>query len=186
MRPDQEFTSVSGLASQDQLHKGEIVRALLQPKDTSPLAASRNASLIGFVDTLPAMTSVEGATVDHDAKQNLMRMRVELLPSPAGSPVLIDGCFNRIVPGELRGLPYVEARNEFLRSMLQGAWTLGIEPPAEIGAIEPKHVRVRISLATPQHKLTLRRGQCRDGMQKADPWWPGCRPVGWQGRAADC
>lgn len=168
LRPDQEFASVSGVASQDQLQKGEIVRALLQPKDVAPITISRNASLIGFVDTVPALTNVEGATVEHDAKQNLMRMRVELLPSPAGSPVRIDGCFNRIVPGELTGLPYIEARNEFLRSMLKGAWTLGIEPPTEIGAIEPRHVRVRISLASPQHKLTLRRGQCRDGKQKAD------------------
>lgn len=168
LRPDQEFTAVSGVASQDQLHKSEIVRALLLPKDAVPLTIGRNASLIGFVDGLPAMTNVEGATVEQDAKQNLMRIRVDLLPSLIGSPVRIDGCFNRIVSGELRGLPYNEARNEFLRSMLQGAWTLGIEPPAEIGAIEPKHARIRISLASPQHKLTLRRGQCRDGVQKAD------------------
>jgi len=166
--PDQQYASVSGMASQDQLQKGEIVRDLLQAKDAAPIVSRRNASLIGFVDKLPAMSRTEGATVQRDTQQNLVRMRVGLEPSPAGSPVRIDGCFNRIVPGELRGLPYVEARNEFLRSSLSGAWTLYIEPPAEIGAIEPHHIRIQIDLASPQHKLTLRRGQFRDGKPTVD------------------
>lgn len=166
--PEQQYASVSGVASQDQLQKGDIVRDLLLAKDAAPVTARRNASLIGFVDKLPSMSRVEAATVQRDTQQNLVRMRVELEPSPAGSLVHLDGCFNRIVPGELRGLPYLEARNEFLRSSLAGAWTLWIEPPPETGAIEPHHVRIQIDLASPQHKLTLRRGQFRDGKPTVD------------------
>jgi hypothetical protein len=180
------------MVSQDQLQKGEILRSLLQQREAlGGTKEQRARSLIAFADRLPALSTVEGAKVEQELQQNVVRMRVEVQPSPAGAPVRIDGCFNRLGVEQVRNMPFYHAgENQFLRTAMQGAWVFCIEPPQEIGAVKLTRARVRIDLAAPQHKITLRRGQCQEGKGKANPngaaigQWDG--QVGLQTAEFDC
>lgn len=170
LRPADEYAATSGMVSQDQLQKGEIVKSLLTAEETLANAPRTARSLLAFADQLPGLSRTDGAEVDTAKQQNLLRMPVEIVPSPAGSAVRADGCFTRIVTERAQDLPfYNQAAGQFLRTVNQGAWVFGIEAPREIGVLQLQRARVRIDLASPQYKIILKRGQSRGGKRTPNP-----------------
>ena len=69
----------------------------------------------------------------------LVRTPLELRPSDIGTRVAIDGAFVRLVPGQPMGLPYDEARQQWIATAAPGQWVIGFAPPKAIGRLRPKH-----------------------------------------------
>jgi hypothetical protein len=161
LRPADEFASASGLTSQSEQHRGEILKASLQSITGSTKARQTWPTIVGWTTEWLAVTSLSSPP-DRSASQTLVRIPLAIEPSSPGK-IAVDGVFNQLIVGATRGLPFDTVRRQFIRSSLNGTWIFGFRPPAQIGTIRPEKVRLTMDIQAPQNKVTLRRGQCRDG-----------------------
>ena len=164
LRPADEFTSSSGIASQDAQLKGDILKASLRsaalgmdyPLDVRPV-------IVAWAPRMPALADVTDVPIKRGTAQNMVRLPLQIAPSEPGSRVLVPGCFTRIALNAFQGLPYDFARQQFARTQTNGVWTFGIATPPGIGRLRPTRVKLSVDLACAQQKVTLRRGQVASG-----------------------
>jgi hypothetical protein len=96
--------------------------------------------------------------------QTLTRTPVELEPTPVNTTVSIDGGFNRLVAVNAPGLPYQPSEGTWIDTQQAGEWLIGFAAPSGIGQLKTTRATVRLDISAPQHKLTLRKGQCPGGV----------------------
>jgi hypothetical protein len=108
------------------------------------------------------MTHIDGATLDRDAVQAVVRTPVEILRSEPGR-VRFDGVFNDLLVSASRGIPYDAQRREFIRSSAEGSWVIGIRTPRQAGLFRPQRATVTIDPGSAQHVFSLRKGQAPGG-----------------------
>ena len=149
--------------SQDAQRKGEILLESLQAADSQARTSPGVAPMITAWSSRPPGLSTVKDESPLLASQNLVRIPLRLQPATPGSRVKIDGFFNHLTIGVSKGLPYDFNAQEFVSTQMGGAWVFGVRPPAEIGRIQPLKVHLQVDLASPQHTLTLRRGQVGGG-----------------------
>ena len=159
VRPVDDFTSATGVASQDQKHKGEILKAVLSGGDSMNDAHLPPPQVVAWSPVAMEASHVQSVQLDRDVSQNLVRFPLRLARGTPGERVRIDGVFNTFRSGESRGMPYDFGKSEFIPTTMEGAWSLCVAPPAEVGAIRPIKARVHLILNTPQHNVTLSRGR---------------------------
>lgn len=164
LRPADEFAAESGLTSQDQQHKGQIVRALLAEGEGTLRRGGAWPAILGFAKQWPALTSVEGTDgeLDRDVVQALVRIPVRVVPSQPGR-VRFDSMFTELLSQQARGLPYDAVKREFIRSAIQNNWLVGFEAPKAAGEFRPERATLEIDIGAAQHSVRLRKGQAPGG-----------------------
>ena len=160
LRPQDEYASAAGLTSQDEQHKGAILRAVLSSASNAR-SQERWATVYGWVRDWPSVTSLGEVKPDRTGSQTLVRIPLKLEGS--SGTVRVDGVFNELYIGEARGIPYDLTHREFIRSSMPGEWPIAVQYPREIGLLTPTKARVTIDLSTGQHAVQLRVGQCPQG-----------------------
>jgi hypothetical protein len=94
----------------------------------------------------------------------LATIPVTLEPSATGSLVRIDSGFNTMVSGPVLLPVYDYGTGMWLSSSQPGSWHIGFRPPPGVGArLVPTRVTIHGNVQLPVQKLTLRRGQVRNG-----------------------
>ena len=162
-RPAKEYTTSSGITSQDERLKGEILESVLNPSDPTMFGAGINAPyLIAWATGVPELLRC-GDEVARRGQQSLVRVPVLIEPPARGEIVLIDPWFCNLVVVGQRGLPYDASRGEWLQSNMDGEWTFAMAAPPQVGRLLPQKVRLEIDIAAPQHRLVIRRGQGHSG-----------------------
>lgn len=160
LRPHDEYASASGLTSQDEQHKGTILRAVMSA-GSNARSQERWPTVYGWAREWPAVTSLGEVKPDRTGSQTLVRMPLKLERS--SGTVRVDGVFNELYIGEARGIPYDLTHREFIRSSMPGEWPIAVQYPREIGLLTPTKARVTIDLSTGQHAVQIRVGQCPQG-----------------------
>lgn len=164
LRPADEFTARPGLTTQAEQHRGRLAQlALTSAAAVIANPPSSEMALIGWIDNWRPLTQLQGVELSRDVSLNFVRIPLSLAPTPAGSKVRLDGCFNELVTGDQKGLPFDPASRQFIQSSMEGSWPLGIRLPRSVGRIRPEKARLTIDLQTPRHKLTIRKGQSPSG-----------------------
>lgn len=116
--------------------------------------------------------------VDHSLV--LVTFPVTIEPSRPGSNVKFDIGFNTLVSGPVPLPVYDGATGTWLSSSQPGSWQIGFRPPVDSGEkIVPTKVTIQGNVQLPVQKMTLRRGQVRDG-RLAQPNLAGETVVEWQ------
>lgn len=189
VRPMDEYVSASGLASQEDQHRGQILKAVLTSRLTTK-ARGEWPTVFGWADRWPELTKLNEQP-GRSAGQTLVRIPLSIGPSQG--PVQIDGVFNDLYLADARGLPYDTVRREFIRTTLPGDWIVAVQYPQEIGVLKPSKARLRIELATSQHVVQVRAGQCVGGKRPTGRGTPNGRlianwpnAVGMQSAEIDC
>jgi hypothetical protein len=99
--------------------------------------------------------------------QSLLRMDLRVLPGEIGQTVRVPGAMVRLVTDAAPGLPVSEGR--VIRASGGGAWLVGFAPPAALGELQPTRAQLQLDAVTPLHRMTVRRGQVRDGLLQENP-----------------
>lgn len=159
-RPVGEYTSTSGIASQDQRLKGEILAALLQSSDPSaPGTTSNTPFLVSWAEGLSPLVQ-PGEPVTQPGDQSLVRVPVLVQAPKRGDSILVDSWFTHVVSGTQRGLPYDFAHSEWLSSNMPGDWAFAVAAPPQAGRLQPQKVKIDLDLSASEHRVTIRQWQC--------------------------
>lgn len=168
-RPPGEFMVATGIASQDQRQKGDILAALLDRMDFSPTAVPTDAAaMLAWVNNAP-QTLQTTAPVTQRGDQTLVRSQVFFESTKKGQKIHVDGSLSRIDLREFRGLPYNAAKSEWNPTNLPGRWLIAVRAPAQAGTLRMEKVRLNLEFDAPAYEVTLRRGQVRGGKVTENP-----------------
>ena len=162
-RPASEYTTSSGITSEDERLKGKVLASLLNLSDKAMIGSEIAAPfLVAWAKRAPELLRT-GEEVARRGEQSLVRVPVLIEPPARGEIVRIDPWFcNMVVVGQ-RGLPYDASRGEWLQSNMDGVWTFAMAAPPQVGRLLPQKVRLEIDISAPQHRLVIRRGQGLSG-----------------------
>lgn len=169
----QRSTAAGMLVSGEDSLRDEVLNALRPQTVWLPGADARNAPLllVGFVDgaTLDGLIEPADRMDVETRSQALVRVPVRIEPSPAGQRVRIPAPMMEMVLGPIMGVPYDGSRGEWLPSSYAGRLLIGFRPPEGIGELRPVQVGLDVNISAPQHRVTLRRSQVRDGKAALNP-----------------
>lgn len=169
----QRSTASGMLVSGEDSLRDEVLNALRPMGMWLPGAEARDASLllVGFVDDAALDVLIEPAeqTEVETRSQTLVRVPVRIEPSPAGQRVRIPAPLMEMVLGSAHGVPYDASRGEWLPSSAAGRLLIGFRPPEGIGQLRPVQLMLDANISAPQHRVTLRRSQVRDGKVAVNP-----------------
>jgi hypothetical protein len=169
--PAGDFTNVGGvITSEEATLRGQIVDA------AQPSLTGQGPQLLGWLD--PSSTSF-GASVLRVSttpqplrSQVMLRAPVRVTASAPGETIAIPPDFVTFTGGADAGVFYDAERREWLQSIQTGTWALGFRAPIGIGNVRPLRATIGADLTAPAHTITLRRGQCRDGVLADNPDGP--------------
>ncbi len=156
--PPGDYTSGGLLTSQSTQQRGMIVQALLQNAQSVQRQSTEPAahSIIAFADNPIAQPLiVAGQFQPTQVQQRIVRFTLHLRPSVAGSPVRVDGPFNRIVLKENLGLPYDYSKAQWQQTQMAGTWTIGFRPPAQIGKLLVRSATIEVDLEATDFNVSL-------------------------------
>ena len=107
--------------------------------------------------------------VSSTKSETVLRLPVLIQPSASGSTVRIDGAFNTLINGPAPLSIYDFGQRQWLSTNQPGDWTVGFQPPAQIGRVRPGRVTVSMDASAPLHVVSLKRGQVRAGKVVDNP-----------------
>lgn len=99
--------------------------------------------------------------------QSLLRLNLRVAPGEIGQTVRVPGAMMRLVTDAAPGLPVGEGRT--IRASGTGSWLVGFAAPPALGELEPGRAQLHLDAVTPLHRVTVRRGQVRDGLVQQNP-----------------
>ena len=154
-----DYGNAEVVASESAKLRGAILRSAATPSLSYATERSGPPVIAGWLDdaSLPPVLGVSAEPAMRTAA--LFRTPLGLRPSDVGTRVAIDGAFVRLVPGAPRGLPYDEARQQWIATAAPGQWVIGFAPPKEIGRLRPKRVTLTCDPAMPQQVVRIRGDQ---------------------------
>ncbi|HEV2294449.1 MAG TPA: hypothetical protein VGR35_11380 [Tepidisphaeraceae bacterium] len=138
--------------------RASILRSAATPSATFAIAQPADAPpvLAGWFDELAVPAAVRVSPHPAIRSAILVRVPVQLRPSPVGSRVRIDGGYVRLAPAEATmGIPYDAQRHQWIPTGTTGQWLVGFMPPAEVGRLRPARVTVTCDASAPQHTISL-------------------------------
>lgn len=166
------FSGRAVFTSEQEKLRGDVVRwmttsaspeKLLQVNPPAPVLTAWVSAGVAppSIVTDPPVSSTKSEVV--------LRLPVDIQPSPAGSTVRIDGAFNTLINGPAPLSIYDFGRRQWLSTNQPGDWTVGFQPPAQIGRVRPGRVTVSMDASAPLHVVSLKRGQVRAGKVVDNP-----------------
>ena len=157
-----DYTNATVFTSDLTKLRGAMLASSLRPAGSVfGQREKRKPLLTGWLEESPnLLNSPEGIPTRINT---LVRVEMNLKPTPAGTAVRIPAGFMELQRTEAAGLPYDFIKNEWITSRTPGSWLLRFVPPAGIGHLQINEAAISISLDAPQYVVKLQRIGRREG-----------------------
>lgn len=166
--PHGDYTNTTVFTSDLAKLRGQMLESSLRPVGTVFASQQeRKPLLAAWLDEAPAMlSSPDGVPTKSNT---LVRVNVELKPTPAGTAVRIPAGFMELLRTEAAGLPYDFIKDEWITSRMTGAWLLRFVPPKGIGKLQISTATISVSIDAPQYVVKLQRINRQSGKPALSP-----------------
>jgi hypothetical protein len=173
--PKDDFTNVSLITGEDATLRARIIQAVRTPRSDAPQGQTRNdgPEIAGWLDA--SASDLAGPIVQCTAYTASMNARilitspVTVTPSLPDQVVRVPSDFVALAGPAVHGTLFDPATNEWVESVTESSWLLGIQLPPGIGPCKPLRALISVDLAAPKHSIILRRGQCVQGAPQDNP-----------------
>ncbi len=161
LNPPDIFTHGGGLVGQNDRLRGILIRGTLSSaQDEFGNKSAAAPMIVGWLDlsSVPPLLKAYNASSLLMNGEIMVRVPVQLAPSPIGSLVRIEGSFNQL--GRLAGVPPLPTDlNGVATSTSTGAWIVKVLPPWQIGKLKPLRATISMDLDAPLHVVEVQADQ---------------------------
>jgi hypothetical protein len=191
--PPGDFTNAAIFSPESAKLRADMIRASLAPPAEHMLIGPRRLPpmVVAWLDDrVPRLIATPDDPSAPLRTQAMVRIPLRFDPTPVGTPVRISNGFTRLETGDFRGLPYDAQSQEWIATPQGGNWVFGFAVPEQIGRLRINRAHFEVNVSAPQHNITIRRGQIRDGQPSHNPAGPVVvqwrQPLGRQAFSFEC